>query len=65
VRTYLKASTKVDLMMPHAGGFSSMNKDEHFNGLALMEIEETLMDKNGDVIASFKPLDLEHGSNRL
>jgi len=52
-------------MMPHAGGFSSMNKDEHFNGLALMEIEETLMDKNGDVIASFKPLDLEHGSNRL
>ncbi len=48
-----------------AGGFSSMNKDEHVNGLALMEMEETLMDQNGDVIASFKLSDLEHGNNRL
>jgi hypothetical protein len=42
-----------------------MNKDEHVNGLALMEMEETLMDQNGDVIASFKLSDLEHGNNRL
>jgi hypothetical protein len=30
-----------------------------------MEMEETLMDKNEDVIASLKLLDLEHGNNRL
>jgi hypothetical protein len=42
-----------------------MNKDEHINGLALMEMEETMMNKNGDVIASLKLLDLEHGNNRL
>jgi hypothetical protein len=30
-----------------------------------MEMEETLMNQNGDVIASFKLLDLEHGNNRL
>jgi hypothetical protein len=42
-----------------------MNKDEHVNGLAMMEMEETIMDKNRDVIASFKLLDLDHGNNRL
>jgi hypothetical protein len=30
-----------------------------------MEMEETLMDENGDVIASNEPLDLEDGNNRL
>ncbi len=47
------------------GGFPSVNKDEHVNGLTLIEMEETLMDKNGHVIASLKLLDLKHGNNRL
>jgi hypothetical protein len=42
-----------------------VNKDEHVNGLTLIEMEETLMDKNGHVIASLKLLDLKHGNNRL
>jgi hypothetical protein len=42
-----------------------MDKDEHVNGLAFMEMEETLMDENGDVIASHELLDLEDGNNRL
>ncbi len=49
----------------HVVDFPSMDKDEHVNGLAFMEMEETLMDENGDVIASHELLDLEDGNNRL
>jgi hypothetical protein len=53
----------------NVGGCASMDRDEHVGGLLsmekFMEMEETLIDENEDVIASIGLLDLEDDNNRF
>ncbi len=51
------------------GGCVAMDRDEHVGGLLsmekFMEMEETLIDENENVIASIGLLDLEDDNNRF
>jgi hypothetical protein len=53
----------------NVGGCVAMDRNEHVGGLLsmekLMEMQETLIDENEDVIASIGLLDLEDDNNRF